>query len=143
MEYVLGKLCRLGHEHNSTGMSLWLKEKKGGCVVCIALRKKDPKMYANLHSKAQKRTHHGLVATKKYYRENVETFRENSQRCQANQREKLGRSYIRAALRDTLKIPTALITPELEQMKREQLLLFRAIRRVKNAFHSSRISSIG
>jgi len=134
-KFILGKLCRLGHEHGSTGKGL--RTKSGyGCIACIALRKNDPISYQRLHAIAQKNTPHGRIAIKQYYKQHAGEFKIRSRECQTKMRITLGRSYVRSALKGTFDITSAKITPELEQMKREQLLFTRAIRSIEYAYNN-------
>lgn len=137
----LGTLCNHNHEYGSTGMSL-RRFKGKQCVVCQNAHSKkfsdnNPEYYKN----------HNIT----YYQENKEKRNKQSavyrekHRKGVNSRQKrrdrlscanLGDTYLSRMLYRSFNIKRSIITPEIMQMKRDQLLFARAIRSIEYAYNN-------
>jgi hypothetical protein len=146
-KFYLGKLCLLGHEYGSTGMSL--RNVKGrGCSQCVTLRLANYKEYNRLYNIGWLKQNPEEISRRKEYNR-LYHLKHNQALCKAdkirfgNGRAILEDSYVKRILAAASDMCGKDMPPELIQMKREQLQLTRAIRRVKNEFHRSRNHSIG
>ena len=133
-KYYLGKLCKRGHDYDGTGKSL--RYMSHNCVECIKNYRKENADKLKEYIKNYRKENPEKL--KEYRKNNADKIKKYSENNQARQKERnakeisfLDNNYVKKLITAQLKIERLKILPEMIELKREQLMLFREIKQYK------------